>query len=58
MDEVGDVAELQLDHGTDVVETDDLGEFLDDFESALDTAEMVVGQLQHEEVFKYVIVNH
>ena len=57
VDEVLDVAELELDAGADVVEADDLRELLDDLEAALEAAEVVVRHLQHEQVFKDVFID-
>jgi hypothetical protein len=56
--ELADVAELQLDHRAHVIEANDLGKFLNDFQSPFDAAKMVVGKLQNEQILKNIIFNH
>ena len=57
MDEVIDVAELQLHGGTDVVEADHLRVGGDDLQTALDASPVVVRDLEDEQVFKDVPVH-
>src|ERR1035438_5805426 len=53
-----DVAELQFDGRSNVVESNHLRKFRDDLQSTFQTAEMVVGQLKHEQLLKNILVNH
>ena len=57
MDEPVHVAELQLDRSAHVVEPNDLRVGGDDLQAALDAAPMVVGDLEHEQVFEDVTVH-
>ena len=52
MDELLDVAKLQLDRRADIVVAHDGGVVADDLQSAVDAAQMVVGELEDEQVFE------
>ena len=55
MDEGINIAELELDGRTHVVETNDLGKFGNDAESAIQLPPMVVGHFQNEEFLENVV---
>ncbi len=52
VDEIIDVAELELDRRADIVEAHDLRVLTDNLEPALEVAEVVVGQLEDEQFVK------
>ncbi len=52
MDEFVDVAKLQLDRRFDVVVANDGGVVADDSEAALELAQVIIRQLEHEQVFE------
>ena len=52
-----DVPKLQLDSAAHVVVADDLGKVLDDLQTPLEIAPMVVRHLEDEEFFEYVAIN-
>ena len=52
-----DIPELQLDGSTDVVVADDLGKVLDDLQTPLEIAPMVVRHLEDEEFVEYVAID-
>ena len=58
MDESVHVAELQLDGRPDVIESNHLGERIDDLKAAFEAAEMVIGHFQHKQVFENVTIDH
>jgi hypothetical protein len=58
VDECTHIAELQLDRRAHVVEAYDLSKLLDNSETAIDTAEVIVGQFENEQVLKDVFIDH
>ncbi|MNJ68749.1 hypothetical protein D3C77_650230 [compost metagenome] len=56
MNELIDIAELQLDGSLDVVVTRDRSVVADNFQPALQPAPVIVGELQYEQVFKQIFV--
>ena len=57
VDEAVEIAELQLDGGAHVVEPHDPAVLADDLQPALEAALVIVGHLQHEEIFEDVSVH-
>ena len=52
-----DIPELQFDSSAHVVVADYLGEVLDDLQTPLEIAPMIVRHLEDEEFFEYVAIN-
>src|SRR5215471_7645940 len=58
VNKIVDVANLQLNRRPYVVETDNLSVRADDLQASLDVSQMVVGQLEHEYLFKNLSRKH
>ena len=58
VDEAVHVADLEFDRRPDVVEPDDPGEIVHDFQAPLDTAPMVVRHFEHEKLVKNISVHN
>jgi hypothetical protein len=58
MDEISYVAKLKLNSCPHIVEADDLGEGINDFETTLHTAQVIISHLKDKEFVKEIAIDH